>query len=294
MAKDFAGMNHSALGEAAVIRRGSDAVERGVGLRRIVRSLLEHRLLVWTLARREITDLHAGQLGGALWIIAHPLLMLLVYAFLFMVVLKVRIGQSGPEDYLVYLFAGLAPWLLTQDVMVRSASVMIANITIVKKVMFPTDVLVAKTVVAGIVAQSVLLIAVCAVTFYIRGVPPWTFLLLPVLAAVHVSLLFGLALMLASATPYFRDTPEVLRIFTTVNVFLIPVMYLPEWVPAPLQLLLLVNPFSHLIWCYQDAIYFGTLAHPWSWFFTAAFAALTLIAGAAVFIRLRHHLSSVL
>jgi lipopolysaccharide transport system permease protein len=277
-----------------VIRRASDVVESGTGIRQIWNSLLEHRSLVKTLARREMSDMHAGQLGGAIWIVIHPLLLLVVYAFLFTIVLKVRIGEKGPDDYLVYLFAGLAPWLLTQDVMIRSAGVMLANISIVKKVMFPIDVLVAKTMCASTAAQSILLIAVCATAFYVRGTIPWTFALLPLLVVVHIALLAGLAFLLASITPYFRDTPELLRIFTTINVFLIPAMYLPQWVPESLRFIVFANPFSHLVWCYQDVIYFNAINHPWSWLITLIFSGLTLAAGSAVFIRLRHHMASVL
>ncbi len=280
--------------QAPKIRRASDVIEHGIGLRKILSSITKNWSLVVTLARRELTDLHAGQLGGAIWILVHPLLLLMVYGFLFTAVLKVRIGDRGPDDYLVYLFSGLAPWLLTQDVMVRSASVMVSNISIVKKVMFPIDVLVAKTVCASLLAQSILLVAVCLTALIVRGTIPWTFVLLPILGLIHVALLFGLALLLGSITPYFRDTPEFLRVFTTVNAFLIPTMYLPQWVPSKLQFILYINPFSHLIWCYQDAIYFGSIEHPWSWLLTLLFSVATLAAGAAVFIRLRHHIASVL
>lgn len=178
--------------------------------------------------------------------------------------------------------------------MIKSAGVMLANISIVKKVMFPLDVLVAKTACASILGQLVLLAAVCLTAIYVRGTIPWTFALLPLLMAAHLSLLVGLAFLLGSITPYFRDTPELLRIFTTINVFLIPAMYLPQWVPEALRFIVYVNPFSHLVWCYQDAIYFNTIEHPWSWVIMAVFSGLTLAAGSAVFIRLRHHMASVL
>jgi lipopolysaccharide transport system permease protein len=171
---------------------------------------------------------------------------------------------------------------------------MLANLSIVKKVMFPIDVLVAKTVYASLFAQSILMITVCVITLYVRGRIPLTFALLPVLVAMHLMLLLGLAFLLSSLTPYFRDTPEVLRIFTTINVFLIPTMYLPQWVPPGLVFVLKINPFSHLIWCYQDVIYFNTILHPWSWLITALFSAGMLAIGSAVFVRLRHHIASVL
>jgi lipopolysaccharide transport system permease protein len=107
-------------------------------------------------------------------------------------------------------------------------------------------------------------------------------------------LLLGLAFLLGAITPYFRDMPELLRVFVTINVYLMPVMYIPDWVPTQLRFVLSINPFSHLIWCYQDVLYFNRIAHPVSWLICAAFASGALAVGCAAFSRLRHHMASVL
>ena len=156
-----------------VARRIANISEHGTGVVQLVRAVWLHRTLSIELARRELTDLHAGHIGGFLWIVVHPFLMLMVYSFLFTIVLKVRIGNGGPADYTIYLFAGLAPWLFTQDVLTRSAYVMLSNIGIVKKVMFPTEALVAKTMLASVMAQSVLMVLVLLATMIVRGgIPP--------------------------------------------------------------------------------------------------------------------------
>ena len=90
------------------------------------------------------------------------------------------------------------------------------------------------------------------------------------------------------------DVPEIVRIFLTINIYLMPIMYLPEMVPGPLRLLLAINPFSSLIWCYQDVLYYGHIEHPLAWLGLAAVSGCALAAGSYVFVRLRHHFSSVL
>jgi lipopolysaccharide transport system permease protein len=267
---------------------------RGTGVVSLARSVLRQRPLILELARREMTDVHAGQAGGPIWIVVHPLMMFAVYAFLFTVVFKVRIGGRGPDDYTVYLFAGLAPWLLTQDVLSRATTIMIANSTIVKKVMFPTEALVAKSIMASLKVQGILLLVVIVYTAWVRHSIPASYMLLPVLVAMHLMLIWGLALFLAVITPYFRDVSEFVRVFLLMNVYLIPVMYLPDMVPEAIRFVLVVNPFSHLIWCYQDVFYFNTIAHPLSWGVLAVLACGATISGSYAFIRLRHHLPSVL
>jgi len=91
------------------------------------------------------------------------------------------------------------------------------------------------------------------------------FLLLPLLFCLHLMLLWGLALLLGAITTYFRDVPEIVRFFVMLNVYLMPVMYLPDMVPGPLRFILVINPFSALIWCYQDVLYFGSFHHPAAW-----------------------------
>src|SRR5262249_49400540 len=150
-----------------LIRRNVVPARIGLGIRPALATIVRNRYLILELARREITDIHAGQLGGFLWLVAHPLLLFCVYAFLFTFVLRVRIGEASSNDYLVYLMSGLAPWLLTQDVMVRSTQVMLANATIVKKVLFPTEVLVAKAAVASFFIQTVLLVAALVYAIFV-------------------------------------------------------------------------------------------------------------------------------
>ena len=277
-----------------VIRRLAPGTEKGSETFKTITGLWKQRRLVWEMARRELTDMHAGQTVGIVWLLAHPLLQFVVYAFLFTTVFQVRIAGKGPEDYLIYLFCGLAPWLMTQDILSRTPNTIIANQSIVKKVMFPLEVLVCKTVVASVLVQSILMVCAFVFIFISRGTFPLIYLLLPVVLLMHLCLLWGMALILSAITPYFRDTPEIVRIFVTINVYLLPILYLPEAVPRSLGVLLNLNPFSHLIWCYQDVLYFNEIAHPYSWLVFSIFSIGMLVSGSYIFVRLRHYFASVL
>jgi lipopolysaccharide transport system permease protein len=159
--------------------------------------------------------------------------------------------------------------------------------------MFPVEALVAKTIFAALKVQGVLFIIVIAYVIIVREEVPWTMALLPVFFLLHVVLLWGLALFLSVMAPYFRDLSEFMRIFLVINIYLMPVMYVPNMVPEALRFVLVVNPFSHLIWCYQDLIYFQSIAHPVSWGVVAFISGGAVLLGSYVFIRLRSHLASV-
>src|SRR5262245_46960482 len=81
--------------------------------------LYRQRSLIVEMAKREITDRYLGQVFGAFWAIAHPLLLMLVYVFVFAFVFRVRIGgtRNLPLDYTAYLLSGLIPWISFQDSM---------------------------------------------------------------------------------------------------------------------------------------------------------------------------------
>lgn len=280
--------------DEGLIQRGQRPRERGTGLLDIARSVFRNRRLVWEMSRRELSATHAGQAAGAVWLFVHPLMLFAIYAFLFTLVFQVRIGGQGPSDYLIYLFSGLAPWLLTQDVIARSAGTLLASRDIVKKVVFPPEVLVAKTVLSSLVVQQLLLAATVLYAIGTRGTVSPMLLLLPVVLLLHLALMWGLALLLAGLTPYFRDIPELVRVFVTVNIYLMPVMYLPAMAPAALRAVISLNPFSYLIWCYQDILYFGHFANPTAWVVLPVLAAVALISGSYVFARLRHYFGSLL
>lgn len=277
----------------ASTHRGVPERVHGTGVVTILKSILKQRSLISELARREVTDVHAGQMAGAIWVVVHPIMMFAVYAFLFTAVFKVRIGDRGPSDYMVYLFAGLAPWLMTQDLLSRATNVMIMNATIVKKVMFPTEALVAKSFLASVKVQSILMAIVAVYTIIARGHIPLSFALLPALLIMHMLLVWGLVLFLSVVTPYFRDLSEFVRIFLLINIYLIPVMYLPNMVPEGIRFVLSVNPFSHLVWCYQDIFYFDAISHPTSWVVLFILSCVSVVSGSYVFVRLRNHLASV-
>lgn len=260
----------------------------------LVGTVLRHFRLVREMARRELVDMHVNQMAGFVWLVVHPLVLFAVYAVLFTVVFQIRIAGRGPEDYLVYLFSGLGPWLFTQDAIARSTQAIAANVGIVKKVTLPPEILVAKTLLSSITVQTVLMSAVMAFIVLSRWSLPPIFLLLPVLIVVHLALVWGLALLLSALTPYIRDIPEIVRVFLTVNIYLIPIMYLPDMVPGALKYILYVNPFSYLVWCYQDVLYFAAIRHPEAWIVTTIFALALLLVGSRVFARLRNHFADVL
>jgi len=258
--------------------------------------LYRNRVLTLTLARREVTDRYTRQILGSVWAVGHPLIHVLVYIFIFQVVLKLRVGGTVemPLDYVAYLLSGLIPWLAVQEALNKGSTVITSNANLVKQVVFPIEVLPVKTVLACFVTQGVGTVCLALYVLITHGSLPWTYALLPILWLFQAVGMAGLVSALAALGVYVRDIKELVQVFAVVGLYLVPVVYLPEWVPESLRPILYFNPFSHVVWCYQDVCYFGEFRHAWSWLIFGVGAPLTFLLGYALFRRLQTHFGSVL
>lgn len=265
-------------------------------LRDALRTIVRNRSLAYELNRRDLGSQFAGQILGSLWIIGHPLMLFAVYVFIFGVVLKVRMPEAAdmPRDYITYILAGLAPWLATQQALARAPVVLVTQASLVKQVVFPIEVLPVGAVVQAAVPLFIGLVVVMLRSLVVQGDLPWTVVLLPLAIAIHGVLMLGIAYLLAAITPFVRDVKDIVNVLTVIGVYIVPAFYLPQWVPALLRPWLYANPFSYIIWMYQDCLYFGEINHPSAWVISAVLAVVALAAGARVFRKLKPFVANVL
>jgi lipopolysaccharide transport system permease protein len=127
-----------------------------------------------------------------------------------------------------------------------------------------------------------------------HGSVPITYLLLPVLFSLQLLAMVGVGFFLSAASVFFRDLKDIVQLFAQVGLFLMPVVYLPDMVPALFRPILYVNPFSYMTWAYQDALYYGRIEHPHAWFVFATASLFAFAAGFRVFRRLKPMFGSVL
>lgn len=258
--------------------------------------LTRQRELIWEMTRREFSDRYAGQALGIFWAVGHPLMLMLVYFFLFGVIFKTRLGGTPgmPLDYTAYFLAGLIPWLACQEALMKSSTAITGHANLVKQVVFPVEVLPLKSVIAALLTQmgTLVLLLVYILLKYHRL--PSTLFLFPVLLFFQFLALTGIGYGLSLAGAYFRDLKDILQVTFLMAVYLMPVFYLPAWVPALFKPILIFNPFSSLIWCYQDIFYFERVAHPGAWIFWMVFSVFSFYGGYRLFQKVKHQLGGIL
>jgi len=248
------------------------------------------------MARREHTDRYAGQVLGWTWSLLHPMILAGVYVFIFSFVFRQRIDPSRdfPLDYTAYVLTGLASWLNITDTMVRTSTALSGKSELLRQMVFPARLLPIKAAVASLVTLAVML-GVLQLYVVVRfGLQPLVLVLGPIAIVLQFVFLLGFGLILSSLSVFLRDVKDIVQVISLAGVYLIPAFYLPSWVPPLFAPILVLNPFSHFIWCFQDAFFYVRIEHPASWISATLISFLTYALGRRLFDRLQPAFGSML
>jgi len=220
-----------------------------------LRQLFRYRALIQSLVARELKARYRGSFLGYFWSFVNPLLLLLIYSFVFTVVMPEARGAGSPDHYALFLFCGLLPWTWFSSSLLESSTVLIAGGNLIRKVLFPAEVLPIVTVLAGLV-HFCLGLPILAAFFLYFGVPivAADLLWLPAVMLVQLVLTLALALIVSALTVHFRDLRDLLASLVTLWFWSTPIVYHLSQVPERFRPLLELNPLTHLVVSYQDVL----------------------------------------
>ena len=257
-----------------------------------LQQLLRYRSLVQSLVVRELKARYRGSVLGFFWSFVNPLLLLLVYTFVFTVVLP---GARPPElePFALFMFCGILPWTWFSSSLIESSNVLIAGGNLIRKVLFPAEILPIVTVLAGLVHFCLGLPILAAFLVYYRvPIVPTDLLWFPVIVAVQLVLTLGLALLLSALTVHFRDVRDLLSNLLTLWFFATPIIYDLSQAPPQVRRLLNLNPFTHLAVSYQEVLFRPGPFTEWPRLLAVGAGSIAMfLAGYFVFDRLRDTLA---
>lgn len=217
----------------------------------IFKRIYNYRELLKTNVRKEIRGRYKNSILGVMWSFLNPLLQLAVYAVIFGALLA-----GGDKTYHIYICVALIPWTYFTTAITQSAFTIIGNADIIKKVYFPREILPISVVTSGavnfmistIIILAFVLIAGLGITKYI--------ILYPIILLVQYTLLLGISFIVSSITVYFRDLEHIIGIILMAAFYGTPIVYKLEQLPENLQVLMQLNPMTHLINAYRDIFYY--------------------------------------
>jgi lipopolysaccharide transport system permease protein len=225
-------------------------------------SLWRNRQLIWQMARRDINSRYRGSIIGLAWSFINPILMLLVYTFVFSVVFKARWNAGGNEsktDFAIILFAGMIVFNLFAEIVNRAPGLITSNANYVKKVVFPLEILPWVALGSALFHTAISLFVLLLVQFILHLSLPWTGIFFPLALLPLIFAGVGIAWFLSAIGVFVRDIGQVTGIFITILMFMSAVFYPVSALPQQHQTLLRLNPLVLIITESRKSLVLGEL-----------------------------------
>lgn len=252
--------------------------------------LWRHREMLLLLAQRDVKVRYKQTWLGVLWAVLQPLGPMLVFTLIFTRFIK---APAGPVPYALFVLSGLVPWTYFATGIANAGNSLVSQAGLVSKVYFPRIILPSATTLAGLVDFMVGCILLVVLMVYFDMAFSWRLLLFPVVMVLLVSLVFAIGLNMAALNTVYRDVRQALPLLLQLWLFLTPVIYAREVVPAEWQWLLVLNPATGIIEAFRS-VFLGT---PILWSHLGISAAMTLgflVTGSILFVRMEKHLADYL
>jgi lipopolysaccharide transport system permease protein len=243
-----------------------------------LRKLMRYRGLIQSLVARDLKARYRGSFLGFFWSFVNPLMLLLIYNWVFTNLLTGQLEEVQP--YALFMFCGLLPWTWFSSALSESAGSLISGGNLIKKVLFPAEVLPLVSVIGSMVHFLLGLPILIGFMFWTGHLPDlnelWWF---PIIIVVQFVFTLALALFLSAITVHFRDVRDLLANFLTFWFFATPIIYYykqfkPTVAAASGSTAVTSldqylhwfnwNPFFHLAVSYQEVLFHaGPFGHKW-------------------------------
>ncbi|NJK38086.1 MAG: ABC transporter permease [Oscillatoriales cyanobacterium RM2_1_1] len=256
--------------------------------------------LLITLVRRDLEARYKGSVLGNLWPLLNQLSQLLIYTYVFSVVLEVKLDIKGmPEDsriaFGLWLFAGLLPWLAFTTGLMQSATVVVTQPNLVKKVVFPLGLLPIVPICSAFIESLFGLVALVGLILLSTQTLPSNLWLMPVVWLPQLLLTAGLGYFSAGLTVFLRDVPQSLGVILNLWFYVTPIVYPISKIPENWQLWVFwLNPMTAIAETYRDIILGGEIQHWGEWAMATMVALVVFSGGLWVYRQLRPAFADVL
>jgi ABC-type polysaccharide/polyol phosphate export permease len=265
-----------------------------VPLFNFLRRIYIYRSIIITMAIREIQTRYVGTLAGFVWSIVNPLMMILVFWFVFSVGFKVR--PIGNAPFIVVFLCGLIPWTMFNDTLMANTNSITRNVHLVKKMVFPTEILPIVNLVASLITHGIMLgILVVLLLFNKISFSIYNMQFLYYLVALSVFTI-GLSWCFSAINVFYRDVGQIISVVLNMWFWMTPIVWLIEIVPPDYQYIIKLNPIYYIVEGYRFSfIYHATLwnNYPLGIYYWGV-ALLSFIIGGTIFRKLKPEFADVL
>jgi lipopolysaccharide transport system permease protein len=246
------------------------------------KELWNYQDLLYFLVWRDIKTRYAQSVFGVGWAIIQPFMMMIVFTVVFG---NLAEFESDGLPFPVFTYAALVPWAYFANSFTDSASSLIRNAEMVKKIYFPRLMIPLSSVVAKLLDFAIALVLLGGLMVWYGIVPTWSILTLPLLLLMMVTAAAGLGMIFTALAVQYRDVSYGLGFAVQMMMYSAPVVYSVSAIPEKYRLLYALNPMVGVIEGFRAAL-LGHTEMPWDLIgISAAVSIAMLVAGAFYFKR---------
>jgi len=259
-----------------------------------IRLIFSQKDVIASMARREVAAQYVGSLLGFIWTFIHPLIMIFVFWVVFSVGFRVRPMNDVP--FVVWLTAGMAAWFLFADIINGSAGAVVSNSHLIKKTVFPSQILPVVKIVSSLITHSVFLFVLIGLILFQSM--PLSFYYLQFLYYLLCLCVLGLGLgwAISALNVFIRDIGQIAGVVIQIGFWATPIFWDIQIMPPAVQMVLKLNPMFYIVQGYRESfIYFSPFwQHPYQTLYFWTVAVVIFVGGALIFRRLKPQFADVL
>jgi lipopolysaccharide transport system permease protein len=233
--------------------------------------LYKTRELLFSWTFREFRVRYSQSFMGAAWAILQPLVLMVIFSFVFSFVLNV---DTGDIPYPVFSYVGTLPWTLFATSIAFAVPSLVSNMNLVSKIYFPREVLPISAILVGLVDFAIAALLLIPMFLFFGVAITWTIALVPLILLVQTVLTLGISLFASAVNVFFRDVRFIVPLALQVWMYLSPVIYPVTAVPEQWRWLYFLNPMAAIIDSYRRVLLMG---QPPDWPYLALSAAVSLV-----------------
>jgi lipopolysaccharide transport system permease protein len=249
------------------------------------------RELLWIWTAREVKARYTQSLFGFGWAVFQPLALSALFALVFSYI--VRVPSEG-IPYPIFIYSTMLPWTFFARALTAALPSIVTNMSLVTKIYFPREVLPIATVATHFVDYLCGLAVLIGMLAYYRVPPSPTVLLVPLVLAIQLTLMVGLALGGAAANTFFRDVNQMVPLLLQIWMYACPIVYPLSLVPSWLRRWYLLNPMAGIMDAYRQVIVKGALPDWYALGVAAGVSVAVAIGGYLTFKRLEDQFADVI
>lgn len=260
-------------------------------------SMRRNRALLRQLVRREVEARYRGTAFGFVWSFISPVILLSVYTCIFSVVFNARWGMDNESRGMFALtaFCGMISFNVVAEVWSKAPHLILSNVNLVKRVVFPLELLIPVALGSALVQFVVgLIVWMVGWTVITGSLPPMTVLVLPLVLVPALLYSLGIGWLLAALGVFFRDLGQFVGLAIQVLFFLTPIFFPLDKVPLSLQKWLVLNPLCSVVENVRLALVFGSLPNFSTLAFNSLGALLVALFGSWFFCRTKRAFADVI